>query len=99
MTDRTPWEFITDPTVNIGVCLFSLLWMSPVNTLVDTYENKANIKFYPSGESTDMQQEESNEPEQSLPNTGEKKQSEIFLGVLFLSSGVFIMVKRVIKKE
>ncbi|HGF7866290.1 TPA: LPXTG cell wall anchor domain-containing protein [Enterococcus faecium] len=46
-----------------------------------------------------MQQEESNEPEQSLPNTGEKKQSEIFLGVLFLSSGVFIMVKRVIKKE
>lgn len=77
--------------------LFLFVGGTPAHAFSDSYENKASVRFFPADDTHSSDQKEEsmdNQEGQSLPQTGEKKQDGLFLGVSLISLSVFIFLRK-----
>ncbi|EME3582310.1 LPXTG cell wall anchor domain-containing protein [Enterococcus faecium] len=77
--------------------LFLFVGGTPAQAFSDTYENKASVRFFPSDDTNSSNQKEELADAQegrTLPQTGEKKQNGLFLGVSLISLSVFIFLRK-----
>ena len=81
----------------IILMLFLFVGGGPVHAFSDTDENQASVRFFQADDSISSDQKEEIENAQEghhLPQTGEKKQDGLFLGIALISLSVFIFVRK-----